>query len=66
MSDPRLPIRIRSFTGGYVLALADGNRLWIYSRDLTIAKAARALTPEEAKALAKEVARALTKAWSEE
>ncbi len=58
--DPRLPLKIKS------LDQADGRRaLIVYGRDEHVARAANALTIEEARELAKEVARLLTDAWSD-
>jgi len=66
MSAPRLPIKIKRIPGGFTLNLADGNRLWIYGREPEIAKQANTMTLEEAEQMAKDVARALTKAWGED
>jgi hypothetical protein len=67
MPDPRLPLTIISLPGGYSIAFADGTRaIMIYGRDPYVAHASGALTLDEAKALAQEVVRTLTEAWSAE
>jgi hypothetical protein len=38
-------------------------KLWIYGREPEVARAANAMTLDEAEELAKDVARALTKQW---
>lgn len=60
MHDARPPIKIMRIPGGYTVNLADGRKLWIYGREPEVARAANAMTLDEAEALAKEVARALT------
>lgn len=66
MSDARLPIKVLRIPGGAVVRLATGERLYIYGRDPEGARAAHSMTTEEAEALAKDVARALTEAWAED
>lgn len=63
MSDARLPIKVLRTPGGAVLRFASGERLYVYGRDPEGASAAHSMTTEEAEALAKDVARALTEAW---
>lgn len=66
MTDSRLPIKIKRIPGGYTLNLADGRKLWIYGREPQVARAADAMTLDEAEQLAKDVARALTRQWGVE
>ena len=65
MLDRRLPLKIRRLPGGYVIQHADGVRaVFVYGHSTPDnARAANGLTIDEAKALAQEVARALTAAW---
>jgi hypothetical protein len=63
MTDSRLPIKIKRIPGGFTVDLADGRKLWIYGREPAVARAANAMTLEQAEQLAKDVARALTAAW---
>jgi len=63
MPDARLPIKVLRIPGGYTVILADGRKLWIYGREPEVARAAHAMTLDEAEQLAKDVARALTAAW---
>jgi len=62
----RLPINVLRIPGGAVVRLATGERLYIYGRNPEIAKQAQSMTIEEAEALARDVARALTEAWGGE
>ena len=65
MPDRRLPLHIKPLPGGYAIQFADGSKpIVIYGRELYVARAANALTLDEARALAQEVARALTAAWA--
>jgi hypothetical protein len=65
MSDPRLPIAIKKLPGGYRLQFNDGkSSMMIYGTGADTAAAAGSLTTEEARALAEELVRILTKAWS--
>jgi len=66
MPDTRLPIKVLRIPGGAVVRLATGERLYIYGRRPEIAKQAKSMTIEEAEALATDVARTLTEAWSED
>lgn len=64
--DPRLPLKIKPLPGGFAIDQADGRRaLIVYGREEHVARAAKALTIDEARDLAKEIARLLTDAWSE-
>jgi hypothetical protein len=63
MSDARLPIKVVRIPGGAMLRLANGQCIHIYGREPEIARTAGTMTLEEAEALAKDVARALTEAW---
>jgi hypothetical protein len=63
MPDPRLPINIAAMPGGFVIRMATGADLWIYTRESPIPSTASALTPEEGEALAHEIARLLTDQW---
>lgn len=64
-ADKRLPLTIKALPGGFAIHFADGRRAMIvYGREDHVARAANSLTLDEAKALAQEVARALTAAWS--
>ena len=65
MADARLPLTIRRLPGGFCIQFADGRpAIIIYGRQPHVARAANALTIDEAKALAQDVAKALTIAWS--
>ena len=65
MADRRLPLKIRPLPGGFAIEFADKSRpIIVYGREARVAKAANALTLDEAKTLAQDVARALTAAWS--
>jgi hypothetical protein len=65
MADRRLPLKIKPLPGGYAIQFADGSKpIIIYGREPHVARAANALTIDEAKALAQDVAKALTIAWS--
>jgi len=64
MLDARLPIKVLRIPGGAVIRFATGERLYVYGRDPEAASAAQSMTAEEADALAREVARALTEAWN--
>jgi hypothetical protein len=63
MSDGRLPIRIKKIPGGAVLRLATGQRIFIYGREPEVARTANTMTRDQAEALAKDIARALSEAW---
>ncbi len=64
MSDPRLPLKINLVPGGFAVAFTRGGQhIYVYGRDPHVAQAAGSLTIDEAKALAQEIARALTAAW---
>lgn len=64
MSNPRLPLKIKPVPGGFAVAFARGGQhIYIYGREPHVAQAAGSLTIDEAKALAQEIARALTAAW---
>lgn len=63
MSDGRLPIKIKKIPGGSMLTLGNGQRIHIYGREPEVARTANTMTREQAEALAKDVARALTLAW---
>lgn len=65
MSNARLPITVVRIPGGAMLRFANGESLYVYGRDPEIASQANAMTLEAAEELAKDVARALTKAWSD-
>ena len=65
MTDSRLPITVVRIPGGAKLRFANGESLYVYGRDPKIASQANAMTLEEAEALAKDVARALSEAWGE-
>jgi hypothetical protein len=60
LPDARLPIKIKRIPGGYTVDLADSRKLWIYRREPEVARAANAMTLEQAEELAKDVARAPT------
>ena len=65
MPDPRLPLHIKSLPGGYAIEFSDGRSpIYIYGREPHATTGVNSLTLDEARALAKEVARALTAAWS--
>ena len=65
MSDPRLPLKIRPVPGGFAFAFAGGGRhIYVYGREPHVAQAAGSLTIDEATALAQEIARAPTAAWT--
>ncbi len=64
MSDPRLPVKIKSVPGGFTLVFADGDQhVYIYGREPHVSQSFGSLTIEEAKTLTQEIARALTAAW---
>ena len=64
MADTRLPLKIRRLPGGFAIQYADGRRaLIVYGHPAGNAHAANGLTFDEAKAVAQDVARALTAAW---
>lgn len=64
MADNRLPITIKKLPGGYRLQFADGkSSLMVYGADAGIAHASGALSTEEARRLAEEIADILTEAW---
>ena len=66
MSDPRLPLKIKPVPGGFALAFARGGQhIYVYGREPHVASAADTLSIDEAKALAQEIARALTAAWDD-
>jgi lipocalin len=50
MPDARLPIKVKRIPGGYTVDLADGRKLWIYGREPEVARAAKAMTLDEARA----------------
>ena len=61
MPDPRLPLKIKPIPGGYAISFADGTQaIYVYGREPHVAAAAGTLTIDEAKALARELARTLT------
>ena len=63
MSDPRLPVKIKRVAGGFAVAFARGGQhIYVYGREPHVASAADTLSIDEAKALAQEIARALTAA----
>jgi hypothetical protein len=62
MPDPRLPIKVLQTPGGAEIRLATGERLHVYGREPEIARVTNSMTRDEAEALAKDVARALTNA----
>ena len=64
MADARLPLTIKRLPGGYGINFADGRRaLIVYGHGTPDnAHAANGLTFDEAKAVAQDVARALTRA----
>jgi len=65
MPDPRLPLKIKPVAGGYAIAFANGGQhVYVYGREPHIASAAGALTLDEAKVLAQELARMMTEAWA--
>jgi len=65
-NDPRLPITIKRVPGGFALVFANGGpHIYIYGREPHVASSAGSLTIDQAKALAQDAARALTKAWSD-
>ena len=54
MADRRLPLKIKPLPGGYAIQFADGSKpIIIYGREPHVARAANALTINEAKALAR-------------
>jgi len=61
--DDRLPIEIKRIPGGALLTLATGQRIYIHGREPEIARVADDMTREQAEALAKDVARALSEVW---
>jgi hypothetical protein len=64
-ADLRLPLKIRQLPGGYAIEFPDGRRpVMVWGREPHVAAAAKALTIDEARELAQEIARALTAAWS--
>ena len=64
MADRRLPLKIRPLPGGFAIEFADKRQaIIVYGREPHVARAANALTLDEAKTLAQDVARALTEAW---
>ena len=64
MPDPRLPLSIKPLPGGYRIEFSDGRSpIYIYGREPHATTAVNSLTIDEARALAQEVARALTAAW---
>ena len=64
MADARLPLKIKPLPGGFAIQFPDGRQpIVIYGREPHVARAANTLTLDEAKALAQDVARALTSAW---
>ena len=65
MADARLPLKIKPLPGGFAIQFADGSKpIIIYGREPYVARAANTLTLDEAKALAQDVAKALTMVWS--
>ena len=67
MADARLPLKIKRLPGGFAIQLADGRQaLFVYGHPTSDnAHAANGLTFDEAKAVAQDVARALTRTWSD-
>ena len=67
VSNPRRPLKIKPVPGGFAVAFANGGQhIYVYGREPHVASAAGSLTTDEARALAQEVARALTVAWDGE
>jgi hypothetical protein len=58
-----LPIKVKKVPGGFRIELADGGHLYIYATADNRVGREMPLWPE-AETLAKDVARALTEAWS--
>lgn len=52
MPDARLPIKIKRIPGGFTINLADGRKLWNYGGEPEVARAANAMTLEQAEQLA--------------
>lgn len=67
MADARLPLKIRRLPGGFAIQFADGRCALIAYGHATPdnAHAANGLTFDEARAVAQDVARALTRMWSD-
>ena len=65
MADRRLPLKIKPLPGGFAIEFADKRQaIMVYGRDPHVARAAaNAVTLDEAKTLAQEIARTLTEAW---
>ena len=63
MPDQRFPLKVIRIPGGAKIILATGEVLYVYGREPEVARAANAMTRQQAEELAAEVARALTAQW---
>lgn len=66
MSHARLPLKVRPVPGGFAIIFADGRvPIVVYGREKRVASATHALTLDEAREVAQEIAQALEAAWSQ-